>query len=88
MSKTDINDGDGQLTQAELDLWTEMGVPAMKRLEAFQEVLAHSSDDDWRSSLMWEALQEAKYKLVQDIEDILNMPAKPANFIHWRKAPL
>jgi hypothetical protein len=76
---------DGPLTQAERDLWSEMGAPVMKRLEAFQQVLAHFSDDDWKSSLMWEALENAKNNLVRDIEDIMNLPGKPADFVHWRK---
>jgi hypothetical protein len=58
---------------------------AMKGLTNLQETLAHFSHDDWRSSLVWEALQDAKDKLVQDIEDVLNMPAKPADFVHWRE---
>jgi hypothetical protein len=37
---------------------------------------------------MWEAIQNAKCKLVQDIEDIWNMPAKPADFVHWRHAKM
>jgi len=75
---------DGPLTQEERELWNEMFSAAMKKLTDFQEALAHFSNDDWRSSLAWEALQEAKDKLVQDIEDVLNMPAKPADFVHWR----
>lgn len=73
------------LAPEDLELLNELLKPVAERLAAAQDILAHFSDDDWKASLMWEALDEVGDKLAQDLSNIMHMPCKPADFVHWRR---
>jgi hypothetical protein len=54
-------------------------------LTDFQNYVAEAPEDDWRSSLAWEAIEEASSELSFHIWEAVHIPDRPRNFRHWRK---
>jgi hypothetical protein len=53
-------------------------------LQRLQDKLAAAHEDDWRASLAWEGVEEARHELGFCEFEACELPAKPDNFRHWR----